>query len=56
MSKKGFHNPKQDENHSSDNCWHLHPETAPDWWKESQTQWKATQAQSKGIKDKLKEN
>ncbi|KNZ49646.1 hypothetical protein VP01_4883g3 [Puccinia sorghi] len=44
MSKKGFHNPKQDENHSSDNCWHLHPETAPDWWKESQTQWKATQA------------
>ncbi|KNZ57551.1 hypothetical protein VP01_2129g6 [Puccinia sorghi] len=54
--RNGFHNPKQDENHSSNNCWHLHPETAPDWWKESQAQWKATQAQSKGSKDKSKEN
>lgn len=23
---EGFHNPKQDDNHSSDTCWHLHPD------------------------------
>ncbi|KNZ59912.1 hypothetical protein VP01_1645g10 [Puccinia sorghi] len=28
--QNGYHNPKQDENHSRDNCWHLHPEVAPD--------------------------
>ncbi|KNZ54453.1 hypothetical protein VP01_2942g1 [Puccinia sorghi] len=39
--KSGFHNPKQDANHSSDSCWHLHPDKAPDWWRESQAQWKA---------------
>ncbi|KNZ54671.1 hypothetical protein VP01_2888g2 [Puccinia sorghi] len=39
--RSGYHNPKQDENHSSENCWHLHPNIAPDWWKESQAQWKA---------------
>ncbi|KNZ59434.1 hypothetical protein VP01_1730g4 [Puccinia sorghi] len=38
---EGFHNPKQDDNHSSDTCWHLHPDRAPDWWKESQAKWKA---------------
>ncbi|KNZ54487.1 hypothetical protein VP01_2933g1 [Puccinia sorghi] len=39
--KSGFHNPKQDENHSSDDCWHLHPDKAPEWWRDSQAQWKA---------------
>ncbi|KNZ63354.1 hypothetical protein VP01_1155g2 [Puccinia sorghi] len=39
--KSGFHNSKQDANHSSDNYWHLHPDKAPDWWKESHAQWKA---------------
>ncbi|KNZ55885.1 hypothetical protein VP01_2554g2 [Puccinia sorghi] len=38
----GFHNPKQDENHTSESCWHLHPDRAPDWWKDSQAKWKAT--------------
>ncbi|KNZ49313.1 hypothetical protein VP01_5096g2 [Puccinia sorghi] len=38
--KAGFHNPKQDENHKSNNCWHLHPNKAPDWWQESQAEWK----------------
>ncbi|KNZ60951.1 hypothetical protein VP01_1477g3 [Puccinia sorghi] len=45
--KTGFHNPKQDKNHSSDNCWHLHPEIAPDWWRESQEQWKANKGKEK---------
>lgn len=36
----GYHNPKQDHNHSSDSCWHLHPDKAPDWWRESQEKWK----------------
>ncbi|KNZ50330.1 hypothetical protein VP01_4489g2 [Puccinia sorghi] len=40
--KSGFHNPKQDANHSSENCWHLHPDKAPEWWRESQAQWKAS--------------
>ena len=30
---EGFHNPRQDRSHSSDDCWHLHPENAPDWWR-----------------------
>ncbi|EFP75812.1 uncharacterized protein PGTG_01143 [Puccinia graminis f. sp. tritici CRL 75-36-700-3] len=37
----GFHNPKQDGNHSADSCWHLHPEKAPEWWQEAQAKWKA---------------
>ncbi|KNZ53748.1 hypothetical protein VP01_3145g2 [Puccinia sorghi] len=45
--KAGYHNPKQDKNHSSDNCWHLHPDIAPDWWKESQAQWKASKEKDK---------
>ncbi|KNZ61582.1 hypothetical protein VP01_1383g15 [Puccinia sorghi] len=45
--KSGYHNPKQDANHSSDNCWHLHPEIAPEWWKESQEQWKAGKGKEK---------
>ncbi|KNZ46501.1 hypothetical protein VP01_720g8 [Puccinia sorghi] len=45
--RNGYHNPKQDENHSKDNCWHLHPEVAPDWWKESQAQWKAGKEKEK---------
>ncbi|KNZ61131.1 hypothetical protein VP01_14489g1, partial [Puccinia sorghi] len=28
--RSGFHNPKQDNNHSSDKCWHLHPDIAPE--------------------------
>ncbi|KNZ59004.1 hypothetical protein VP01_181g5 [Puccinia sorghi] len=40
--KSGYHNPKKDANHSSKNCWHLHPDKAPDWWKELQAQWKAS--------------
>ncbi|KNZ54267.1 hypothetical protein VP01_2994g3 [Puccinia sorghi] len=43
---EGFHNPKQDENHTSDTCWHLHPDRAPDWWKESQAKWKANKEKS----------
>ncbi|KNZ50786.1 hypothetical protein VP01_423g5 [Puccinia sorghi] len=39
---EGFHNPKQDPNHSSDACWHLHPEKAPDWWRENQAKWKSS--------------
>lgn len=35
----GYHNPKQDTNHSSDSCWHLHPDKAPDWWQEAQAKW-----------------
>ncbi|KNZ60501.1 hypothetical protein VP01_1544g1 [Puccinia sorghi] len=30
--KSGYNNPKQDENHSSDNCWHLHPDKVPECW------------------------
>ncbi|KNZ56673.1 hypothetical protein VP01_2349g4 [Puccinia sorghi] len=47
--KSGYHNPRQDNNHASDNCWHLHPEKAPEWWRDSQAQWKAG-------KEKEKEN
>ncbi|KNZ63834.1 hypothetical protein VP01_1095g1 [Puccinia sorghi] len=42
----GHHNPKQDSNHSSDSCWHLHPEKAPDWWRESQEKWKKDKEKS----------
>ncbi|KNZ59388.1 hypothetical protein VP01_1742g3 [Puccinia sorghi] len=45
--RTGYHNPKQDKNHNSDSCWHLHPEIAPDWWKESQAQWKANKEKEK---------
>ncbi|KNZ43830.1 hypothetical protein VP01_982g8 [Puccinia sorghi] len=45
--KSGYHNPKQDKNHSSDNCWHLHPDIAPEWWRESQAQWKASKEKDK---------
>lgn len=44
---KGYHNPKQDKSHSSDNCWHLHPEIAPNWWKEEQTKWRERKSGSK---------
>ncbi|KNZ53408.1 hypothetical protein VP01_3247g2 [Puccinia sorghi] len=37
----GNHNPKQDQNHKSKACWHLHPKKAPDWWRKSQERWKA---------------
>lgn len=36
--KTGYHNPKQDKNHSANNCWHLHPEIAPEWWRNSQAE------------------
>ncbi|KNZ60729.1 hypothetical protein VP01_1509g3, partial [Puccinia sorghi] len=35
-----YHNPKQYQNHSSDSCWHLHTDKAPDWWRESHEKWK----------------
>ncbi|KNZ57950.1 hypothetical protein VP01_2033g4 [Puccinia sorghi] len=37
---EGNHNPKQDSNHSSDSCWHLNPDKAPEWWRENQEKWK----------------
>ncbi|KAI7965150.1 hypothetical protein MJO29_003248 [Puccinia striiformis f. sp. tritici] len=37
----GYHNPKQDANHPSDDCWHLHPDKAPEWWREAQAKWQA---------------
>ncbi|KNZ59062.1 hypothetical protein VP01_1807g4 [Puccinia sorghi] len=45
--KAGYHNPKQDKNHSADNCWHLHPEIAPEWWRDSQAEWKASKEKGK---------
>ncbi|KNZ52703.1 hypothetical protein VP01_3476g1 [Puccinia sorghi] len=36
-----YQSPKQDSNHSSDSCWHLHHKKAPDWWRESQERWKS---------------
>ncbi|KAI7935206.1 hypothetical protein MJO28_016844 [Puccinia striiformis f. sp. tritici] len=38
----GSHSPKQDQNHSSDACWHLHPDQAPEWWREAQAKWQAS--------------
>jgi hypothetical protein len=29
---------------TKDNCWHLHPEKAPDWWQEAQAKWKANKS------------
>ncbi|KNZ48491.1 hypothetical protein VP01_562g3 [Puccinia sorghi] len=46
--KLGYHNLKQDSNHTSDNCWHLHPEKAPKWWRDAQAQWKANKEKEKG--------
>jgi hypothetical protein len=40
----GRHEPLQDQNHTEDNCWHLHPEKAPDWWQEAQAKWKANKS------------
>ncbi|KNZ45301.1 hypothetical protein VP01_827g3 [Puccinia sorghi] len=40
--RSGYHNPKQDANHNSESCWHLHPDKAPEWWRDSQAQWKAS--------------
>lgn len=42
----GYHNPKQDRNHSVDLCWHLHPEKAPEWGKEAQAKWQADKNKS----------
>ncbi|KNZ54495.1 hypothetical protein VP01_2932g7 [Puccinia sorghi] len=42
--RSGFHNPKQDNNHTSDKCWHLHPDIAPEWWRDSQAQWLANKS------------
>ncbi|KNZ50089.1 hypothetical protein VP01_4600g1 [Puccinia sorghi] len=42
----GYHNPKQDGNHSADSCWHLHPEKAPDWWQEAQAKFQANKTNS----------
>lgn len=38
--RRGYHNP-QSPNHPKSKCWHLHEHIAPDWWKESQAQWRA---------------
>jgi hypothetical protein len=37
----GWHNPNQERNHTADLCWHLHPDKAPDWWREAQAKWEA---------------
>lgn len=37
----GYHHPGQDKNHSSADCWHLHPDSAPEWWRDNQAKWKA---------------
>ncbi|KNZ50444.1 hypothetical protein VP01_4422g1 [Puccinia sorghi] len=44
-----YHNPKQDKNHEADSCWHLHPDKAPDFWKEEQAKWKASNGASAHI-------
>lgn len=38
---KGYHHPGQDKNHLAANCWHLHPDAAPEWWRDNQAKWKA---------------
>ncbi|KNZ60513.1 hypothetical protein VP01_1542g2, partial [Puccinia sorghi] len=43
---QNYHNPKQDDKHNTDSCWHLHPEKAPDWWKEEQAKWKARKSET----------
>ncbi|KNZ56162.1 hypothetical protein VP01_2480g3 [Puccinia sorghi] len=45
--KTGYHNPKQDKNHSANDCWYLHPEIAPEWWCDSQAEWKASKEKEK---------
>ncbi|PLW55076.1 hypothetical protein PCANC_02494 [Puccinia coronata f. sp. avenae] len=44
---EGQHNPKQEGNHKADSCWHLHPERAPEWWRENQAKWKESKAKKK---------
>ncbi|KNZ62188.1 hypothetical protein VP01_1301g7 [Puccinia sorghi] len=48
--REGYHNPKQDKNHSIENCWHLNSKDAPDWWKEAQAEWKANKEKEKAEK------
>ncbi|KNZ53989.1 hypothetical protein VP01_3083g3 [Puccinia sorghi] len=43
---QNYHNPKQGDNHNTDLCWHLHPDKAPDWWKEEQAKWKASKSET----------
>ncbi|KNZ50541.1 hypothetical protein VP01_4360g1 [Puccinia sorghi] len=43
---QNYHNPKQDDNHTAHSCWHLHPDKAPDWWKEEQAKWKASKSEA----------
>ena len=43
---EGHHNPKQDGNHKADSCWHLHPDRAPEWWRENQVKWKESKAKN----------
>ncbi|KNZ46691.1 hypothetical protein VP01_7040g1, partial [Puccinia sorghi] len=45
--KARYHNPKQYKNHLSEKCWHLHPEVAPEWWRDSQEEWKASKEKDK---------
>ncbi|KNZ58905.1 hypothetical protein VP01_1836g6 [Puccinia sorghi] len=40
--KTRYHNPKQNSNHDADSCWHLHPERAPEWWRDAQAKWEAS--------------
>ncbi|KNZ54761.1 hypothetical protein VP01_2861g4 [Puccinia sorghi] len=49
---EGSHNPRQDSNHSSDLCWNLHPEKAPDWWRENQEKWKSNKDKTPGQKQR----
>lgn len=44
---KGYHNPKQDKNNSERECFHLHPDNAPKWWRENQAKWKEKQKAKK---------
>ncbi|PLW23098.1 hypothetical protein PCASD_10533 [Puccinia coronata f. sp. avenae] len=44
---EGQHNPKQEGNHKADSCWNLHPERAPEWWRENQAKWKESKAKKK---------
>lgn len=40
---EGYHNPKQDKNHLESECFHLHPEKAPEWWRDNQAKWREKQ-------------
>lgn len=46
---KGYHNPKQDKNHSESECFHLHPDKAPEWWRENQSKWKENKKKSQEL-------